>query len=71
MEEDSALGQSAMKTGLTKREIIVLIILGILFPLIAITPQSTIEENELFLLILIVAPLGFLIATDPERIRKG
>jgi len=52
---------------LTRREIHLLIILAITFPILIVTKFETIIENELTWLIFYVAPLGFYIATDPER----
>lgn len=52
---------------LTRREIHLLIILAITFPILIVTKFETIIQNELIWLIFYVAPLGFYIATDPQR----
>ena len=52
---------------LTRREIHLLIILALTFPILIVTKFETIIQNELLWLIFYVAPLGFYIATDPER----
>jgi hypothetical protein len=52
---------------LTRREIHLLIILALTFPILIVTKFETIIENELTWLIFYVAPLGLYIATDPER----
>jgi hypothetical protein len=52
---------------LTRREIHLLIILALTFPILIVTKFETIIENELTWLIFYVAPLGFYIATDSER----
>ena len=52
---------------LTRREIHLLIILALTFPILIVTNFETIIQNELLWLIIYVAPLGFYIATDPER----
>lgn len=53
----------------TRRENIVLAILVPLLILALLIPQSTLDENELLILIFVVAPLGWLIATDPEKVK--
>jgi len=55
-------------TGLTRREKIVLTVAGVLSPFIFIVPQHIINDYEMVWLLLVVLPLGILIATDPERI---
>lgn len=55
---------------LTRREKHVLIAVGILIPVLAFMPQEFIDANEIYFLIFIVGPLGFYIATDPERRNK-
>lgn len=52
---------------LTRREKYLLIILALTLPILIVTKFETIIENELTWLIFYVAPLGFYIATDPER----
>ena len=52
---------------LTRREIQLLIILALTFPILIVTEFETIIQNELAWLIFYVAPLSFYIATDPER----
>lgn len=56
--------------GFTKREKIFLAIVGILSPLTFIIPQDVLYELEPFTLLCVVAPLGFYLFTDPERINK-
>lgn len=55
---------------LTRREKHVLIIgIIILLCMVIINPsQTTVMQYEWFYLLFVVAPLGFYIATDPERI---
>jgi hypothetical protein len=53
--------------GLTKREKIVLIALGALLPILIFIPQDFINKYDIVFILVIVSPLGFLIATDPER----
>jgi hypothetical protein len=55
---------------LTKREKIFLIVCGILVFIFAFIPQETLNDYEPLILIFIGFPLGLMIATDPERIRK-
>lgn len=52
---------------LTRREKHLLVILALTLPILIITKLETIIENELTWLIFYVAPLGFYIATDPQR----
>jgi len=60
---------------LTKREIIFLAVLGALMIVIALLYRFTsfkiTEGWEVALLVFITFPIGFYIATDPERIKKG
>jgi len=59
--------------GLTKREIIVLIVLGVLIFILTLLFQFTnfemTEGWEVFLLVFMLFPLGLMIATDQERIK--
>lgn len=52
---------------LTKREKIIAVIVGILILLTFVIPPELINKYEMLYLLLIVLPLGFIIATDPER----
>jgi hypothetical protein len=52
---------------LTKREKIVLFFIVLLYIASLIVPQQIIKDYEILLIILIVSPLGMLIATDPQR----
>ena len=56
---------------ITKREKIVLIVLGALLTILVFIPQEVINKNETFLLLIILIPLGLIIATDPERNREN
>lgn len=56
---------------LTRREKRVLFIVLLTIPILALIKQSIINEWELCWLIFYVAPLGFYIATDPERRKAG
>jgi hypothetical protein len=51
----------------TRREIHVLIILGLLFPLFFFVNQQTLDQWELAFLIFVIIPLGTYIVTDRER----
>lgn len=55
---------------LTRREKHVLIAVGILIPVLAFIPQQIINNAEPLYTLLLVGPLGFYIATDPERRNK-
>jgi uncharacterized membrane protein (DUF441 family) len=59
------------KRKVTKREGIVLIVIGISIPILGGIPQEILNRHELLWLVFVVLPLGVLIATDPERIKKG
>lgn len=52
---------------LTHREKIVILLIFLLGIVLAFIPQSTIEQNEVIIIIFTVGPLGIYIATDPER----
>jgi len=54
----------------TRREKILLIAGGILLVAFALFPSLLSRDYELFYLVFIVAPLGWLIATDKDRIAK-
>jgi hypothetical protein len=58
---------------LTRREKHVLIAAAViaLFFIIARPSEQTVDDWELFYLFFVVAPLGFYIALDPERIKEG
>lgn len=56
--------------GLTKREKIVLILAAIVAIIFIFIPQQTLNGWEYLYLLCFVAPVGFYIATDPERIKK-
>ena len=58
---------------LTRREKRVLIISALILIFFIVTRPSyqTVREWEVFYLFVIVAPLGFYIATDPERRRNS
>lgn len=52
---------------LTKREKIILICLIALLLGLAVIPQDIINRYELFFLLVIIPPVGYLIVTDQER----
>jgi hypothetical protein len=52
---------------LTKRETAVLCIAGIFAVLFIFIPQTILDKWEIPYLILVVAPIGFWLALDPER----
>lgn len=57
---------------LTRREKIVLTIAAIVAFVFIFIPQQVLNDWEYLYLLCFVAPIGFYIATDPERIkRKG
>lgn len=60
--------------GLTKREIIFLVVMGVLMLVLTILIQFTkfeiTEGWEVVFLVFIGFPLGLMIATDPERIKR-
>jgi hypothetical protein len=62
------------KLSLTKREKIFITALGVLMLILALlfnfTAFEMTEGWEVFFLVFIGFPLGLMIATDPERIRK-
>ena len=51
----------------TRREKLFVIIFGILNLLVFIFHEAITDEFEILWLLIIVLPLGYLIATDPER----
>lgn len=53
----------------TKREKIFLIVVLLLLPVVFTVPQETLDQYEMLFIFFIVVPLGYLIATDPERIK--
>jgi lipopolysaccharide export LptBFGC system permease protein LptF len=55
---------------MTKRETIFLIILGVMMFILSFFPQQTIDNYEVPLLAVVLFPLGLMLATDPERIKK-
>lgn len=58
---------------LTRREKHVLFIAALLIIFFAITrpSQKTVQDWEYLYLFLVVGPLGFYLATDPERRKQG
>lgn len=60
--------------GFTKREKIFLAVMGVMMFVLTLLFQFTnfemTEGWEVFLLIFVLFPLGLMIATDPERIKK-
>ena len=52
---------------ITTREKHVLIIFTLTLPILAFFNQQIINEHEIELLLFYLAPLGFYIATDPQR----
>lgn len=57
---------------LTKREKVVLTLAAIVAIAFVFIPQQTLNDWEYLYLLCFVAPVGFYIATDPERLkRKG
>jgi len=56
-----------INSSLTRREKIFLISLGVLMLILSFIPQSTVNKYEVLLLVVILIPLGLMIATDPER----
>lgn len=52
---------------MTRREKHILVFIILLLVVLAFIPQSTIEQNEVIIIIFTVGPLGIYIATDPER----
>lgn len=57
---------------LTRREKVVLTAAAIAFIVFIFIPQQILNNWEYLYLLCFVAPIGFYIATDPERIkRKG
>jgi uncharacterized membrane protein len=62
------------KMGFTKREIIVLVVLGVMMFVLTLlfqfTSFETTEGWEVFFLVFIGFPLGLMIATDSERRAK-
>lgn len=57
--------------GFTKRDKIVLVLVGILVVILIQIPQEVINAWEPPILIFVVFPLGLMVATDPERRKKG
>lgn len=57
--------------GLTKREIIFLVIAAILAVTIPLIPEEIKDDWEIVYIIMIVLPLGIMLLTDPERKNKG
>ena len=56
--------------GFTKREQLALVAFAVLLLAAFFTPQQVIIDWEWALLLFVVVPLGFYIATDPERRAK-
>jgi hypothetical protein len=56
-----------INSSLTRREKIFLISMGVLMLILSFIPQSTVNNYEVLLLVVILIPLGLMIATDPER----
>jgi len=55
----------------TRRDKHVLIAIIALVIMLAFIPQQTINNHEVFFMVVIVGPLGLYIATDPERRKAG
>jgi len=55
---------------LTRREKHIVIISLLLLFALAFVPQQIITDNEPLFLLVSAAPMGFYIATDPERINR-
>jgi hypothetical protein len=56
--------------GFTKRERVFIGVLFVLLILAFIIPQNIIDQLEPLLLLCFATPMGFYIATDPERIKR-
>lgn len=56
---------------ITKREKIFIVTLGVLIFILAFIPQDIVDNYEVLLLVVVLLPLGLMIATDPERRKKG
>jgi hypothetical protein len=54
----------------TRRELFVLVVIGLLAIPLALTPLNIIQDYEILILVVVLGPLGLMIATDPERKNK-
>jgi hypothetical protein len=61
----------AQRMKLTRREKHLLIAAALIVLYFVFNPARIPEDQEIFYLLVIVVPLGFYLATDPEHKRKG